>query len=88
MSLERGSVVRVPLTTPQRRLGTLGIASRAGITYSTEEIEVLGRIARVVALAIDDAPNLRKAQQAEVSTRSSTPDPSNRGYELHDRAVS
>jgi hypothetical protein len=48
----------------------------------------LGRIARVVALAIDDAPNLRKAQQAEVSTRSSTPDPSNRGYELHDRAVS
>jgi hypothetical protein len=29
-----GSVVRVPLTTPHRRLGTLGIASAPGVTYA------------------------------------------------------
>ncbi|HYB76997.1 MAG TPA: GAF domain-containing protein, partial [Candidatus Bathyarchaeia archaeon] len=34
-----GSVVRVPLTTPHRRLGTLGIASAPGVTYAAEDIE-------------------------------------------------
>ena len=65
MGIDLGSVVRVPLTTPHRRLGTLGIASRAGITYSTDDVEFMRRIARVVAFAIDDALNLRKAQQAQ-----------------------
>jgi formate hydrogenlyase transcriptional activator len=60
-----GSVVRVPLTTPHRRMGTLGIASRPGTTYRTDDIRFLRLIARVVALAIEDGVNLRKAQQAQ-----------------------
>jgi formate hydrogenlyase transcriptional activator len=63
-----GSVVRIPLTTPHRRLGTLGIASSLGVTYGPEDIDFLRLLARVVAFAIDDGLNLRKAQvaQAEV----------------------
>ena len=60
-----GSVVRVPLTTPHRQLGTLGIASRPGTTYSTDDVDFLRLIARVVAFAIDDRRNLRKAQKAQ-----------------------
>jgi len=56
-----GSVARVPLTTPHRRLGTLGIASRVGITYGTEDLDLLRPIARVVTFAIDDGLNLRRA---------------------------
>ena len=58
-----GSVVRVPLTTPHRRLGALGIASAPGVTYSTDDVAFLQVIARVVAFAIDDGLNLRRAQQ-------------------------
>ena len=58
-----GSVIRVPLTTPHRRLGALGIASAPGITYSTDDVAFLQVIARVVAFAIDDGLNLRRAQQ-------------------------
>ena len=60
-----GSVVRVPLTTPHRRLGALGIASAPGATYGPEDIDFLRLIARVVAFAIDDGLNLRKAQVAQ-----------------------
>jgi len=63
---EIGSVVRVPLTTAYRRLGTLGIAGRPGVTYSEEDIEFLRLIARVVAYGIDDAINVRRAQRAQV----------------------
>ena len=58
-----GSVIRVPLATPHRRLGALGIASARGITYSTDDVAFLQVIARVVAFAIDDGLNLRRAQQ-------------------------
>ena len=61
-----GSVVRLPLTTPHRRLGTLEIASAPGITYGAEEIGFLRLIARWIAFAIDDGLNLRRAQQAQV----------------------
>src|SRR5215470_11172575 len=62
--VEIGSVVRVPLMTPHQRLGTLGIASRPGTTYSADDISFLRLIARVVALAIEDRLNLRKEQEA------------------------
>ena len=58
-----GSVIRLPLTTPHRRLGALGIASAPGVTYSTDDVAFLQVIARVVAFAIDDGLNLRRAQQ-------------------------
>ena len=62
-----GSAIRVPLTTPHRRLGTLGIISDASIDYSSEDIEFLRMIARVVAFAIDDGLNLKRAQAAQAS---------------------
>jgi formate hydrogenlyase transcriptional activator len=58
-----GSVIRVPLTTPHRRLGALGVASAPGITYSNDDVAFLQLIARVIAFAIDDSLNLRRAQQ-------------------------
>jgi formate hydrogenlyase transcriptional activator len=62
VGLDIGSVVRVPLTTPHRRLGTFGIASDHPTRYSTEEIDFLRLIARVVAFALDDGLNLKRAQ--------------------------
>ncbi|MFY9557728.1 MAG: GAF domain-containing protein, partial [Blastocatellia bacterium] len=60
-----GSVVRVPLTTPRRRLGTLGIASAPGIIYSADDVGFLRHVARVAAFAIDDSLNLRRVEAAQ-----------------------
>jgi formate hydrogenlyase transcriptional activator len=60
-----GSALLVPLTTPHRRLGTLGIASAPGITYSSDDIVFLRLIARVVAFAIGHGLNLRRAHSAQ-----------------------
>jgi formate hydrogenlyase transcriptional activator len=62
---EIGSVVRLPLTTAYRRLGTMGIASHPGVTYSQEDIGLLQMIASMVASGIDDGLNLRRAQAAQ-----------------------
>jgi len=59
-----GSVIRVPLTTAHRRLGTLGIASRDRNAYRSQDVCFLQLLSRVVALAIDDALNRRKSQAA------------------------
>jgi formate hydrogenlyase transcriptional activator len=60
-----GSVLRVPLTTPHRHLGTLGIVSGSPHAYDADDIGFLSMIARVVAFAIDDGLNLRRAQLAQ-----------------------
>jgi formate hydrogenlyase transcriptional activator len=67
-----GSVVRVPLTAPHRRLGTLGLAAPSGIRYGTEDISFLQMIGCVVAFVIDDSLNLGCAQvaQAELQRQS------------------
>jgi formate hydrogenlyase transcriptional activator len=57
-----GSGVRVPLTTPHRRLGVFGISRDTVNPFSQEEIGFLGLIGRVVAFALDDGSNLRRAQ--------------------------
>jgi formate hydrogenlyase transcriptional activator len=57
-----GSVIRVPLTTAHRRLGTLGIASRDRNAYGLQDVCFLQFLSRGVALAIDDVLNLRKSQ--------------------------
>jgi formate hydrogenlyase transcriptional activator len=57
-----GSVLRVPLTTAYRRVGVFGIASTSVVHYSAEDISFLQLIARVVAVAIDNGLNLRRAQ--------------------------
>lgn len=57
-----GSGLRVPLTTPHRRLGVFGINRATVNPFSEEEISFLGLIGRVVAFALDDGLNLRRAQ--------------------------
>jgi formate hydrogenlyase transcriptional activator len=60
-----GSGISVPMTTPRRRLGTLGIARDACSPFNEEERGFLGLVARVVAFALDDGLNLRRAQNAQ-----------------------
>jgi formate hydrogenlyase transcriptional activator len=62
--LEVGPLVFVPLTTPQRRLGALGMSGHPGISYSSDDISFLRLIGRVVAFAIDDNFNLKRAEVA------------------------
>ncbi|HEV8046799.1 MAG TPA: sigma 54-interacting transcriptional regulator [Terriglobales bacterium] len=57
-----GSGVRVPLTTPHRRLGVFGVNRDTVNPFSEEEISFLELIGRVVAFALDDGLNLRRAQ--------------------------
>jgi GAF domain-containing protein len=54
------------MTTSHRRLGTLSICA-PGVTYSSDDIALLRLIVRVVAFAIDDGLNLRRAQSAQAS---------------------
>jgi formate hydrogenlyase transcriptional activator len=61
-----GSVIRVPLTTAHRRLGTLGICSQSRNAYRSEDVCFVQLLARGVALAIDDALNLRKSRAARL----------------------
>ena len=65
IGIKIGSVVRLPLTTPHRRLGILGIASAPGVTYGAEDIEFFRLVARVVAFALDDGLNLKRALAAQ-----------------------
>src|SRR5438105_3441500 len=57
-----GSSIRVPLITPHRPLGVFGIIRDTVNQFSEEEISFLGMIGRVVAFALDDGLNLRRAQ--------------------------
>jgi formate hydrogenlyase transcriptional activator len=63
--LEIGPLVFVPLTTPHRRLGALGMSGRRETVYSGEDIGFLRLIGRVVAFAIDDNFNLRQAEATQ-----------------------
>jgi formate hydrogenlyase transcriptional activator len=58
-----GSSVRVPLTTPHRRLGVFGIIRDTVNPFNDEEISLLRLVGRVVAFALDDGLNLKCAQQ-------------------------
>src|ERR1700720_2501647 len=57
-----GSGLRVPLTTPHRRLGIFGIIRDTVNPFSEEEIGFLELIGRVVAFALDDGLNLKRTQ--------------------------
>ena len=63
--LDVGPLVFVPLTTPQRRLGALGMSGSRGTVYSNDDVSFLRLIGRVVAFAIDDNFNLRRAEVAQ-----------------------
>ncbi|MGC2608136.1 MAG: sigma 54-interacting transcriptional regulator, partial [Silvibacterium sp.] len=62
--LDVGPLVFVPLTTPHRRLGALGMSGPPGAAYTSDDIAFLRLIGRVVAFAIDDNFNLRQAEAA------------------------
>ena len=62
--LDVGPLLFVPLTTPHRRLGALGMSGPPGTVYSNDEVSLLRLIGRVVAFAIDDNFNLRQAEAA------------------------
>jgi formate hydrogenlyase transcriptional activator len=63
--LEIGPLVFVPLTTPHRRLGALGMSGRRETVYASEDISFLRLMGRVVAFAIDDNFNLRQAEATQ-----------------------
>jgi formate hydrogenlyase transcriptional activator len=65
-----GSGVRVPLTTPHRRLGVFGISRDTVNPFSEEDICFLRPVGRVVAFALDDGLNLRRAQSAQACLQS------------------
>src|SRR5271155_2476930 len=65
-----GSGVRVPLTTPHRRLGVFGISRDTVNPFSEEDIWFLRLVGRVVAFALDDGLNLRRAQSAHACLQS------------------
>jgi formate hydrogenlyase transcriptional activator len=65
-----GSGVRVPLTTPHRRLGVFGISRDTVNPFSEEDICFLQLVGRVVAFALDDGLNLRRAQSAHACLQS------------------
>jgi formate hydrogenlyase transcriptional activator len=56
-----GSSVRVPLTTPHRRLGVCTLSRDTVNPFGEEEISFLELIGRVVAFALDDGLNLRRS---------------------------
>jgi formate hydrogenlyase transcriptional activator len=59
-----GSGISIPLSTPHRRLGTLGVARDKWEPFSEEDVGFLRLIGRVVAFALDDGLNLKRAQHA------------------------
>jgi formate hydrogenlyase transcriptional activator len=65
-----GSGVSIPMTTPHRRLGSLGIARDSAAPFEDEDIGFLRLIARVVAFALDDGLNLKRAQNAHACLQS------------------
>jgi formate hydrogenlyase transcriptional activator len=52
----------VPLSTAQRRLGALGFGNRQPYEYAPGEVSLMERIARQVAVAVDNALNYQRAQ--------------------------
>jgi formate hydrogenlyase transcriptional activator len=64
LGLDVGPLVFVPLTSPHRPLGALGVAGPLGTVYTDEDIAFLRLVGRVVAFAIDDNFNRRQAETA------------------------
>jgi formate hydrogenlyase transcriptional activator len=63
------SVCALPLTTGDRRLGSLVVASRNPDAYAGDDIGFLELVAHQTALAIDDALSFEKSQAAQTELR-------------------
>ena len=55
-----GSFCVLPLTTVHTRLGTLGFARRERATYTDADVQFMGEVAKLVALAIENATAFRE----------------------------
>jgi PAS domain S-box-containing protein len=66
LGLDPGPLVFVPLTTPHRRLGALGMSGPLGTVYTSEDVSFLQLVGRVLALRISDSLNLRQAEAARL----------------------
>src|SRR5439155_1039555 len=57
-------------TTARRRIGALGFGSRAPVAYTAADVTFLGEVAKLVAVAVDNALNFDEAQatQRQLST--------------------
>jgi formate hydrogenlyase transcriptional activator len=55
----------LPLTTARRRLGALGFGRRVRATYTASEIDFAGKVAKLVAVAIENALNFDEAQATQ-----------------------
>jgi formate hydrogenlyase transcriptional activator len=64
LGLDVGPLVFVPLTSPQRPLGALGVSGPPGTVFTEEDVAFLRLVGRVVAFAIDDNFNRRQAETA------------------------
>ncbi|HEY2469222.1 MAG TPA: PAS domain-containing protein, partial [Terracidiphilus sp.] len=70
LGLEVGPLVFVPLTTPHRRLGALGMSGSPGTVYSDDDISFLRLVGRIVAFAIDDTFNYQMVETARAELQS------------------
>src|SRR6202171_4206961 len=59
------AVCMLPLTTVDRRIGSMFIASEHPDAYSNDEVRFLGMVADQMALAIDDALNFEASRTAQ-----------------------
>src|SRR5439155_1323546 len=59
------SFCSLPLTTARRRIGALGFGSREPVTYTSADVDFLGEVAKLVAVAVDNALNFDAAQAAQ-----------------------
>src|SRR5207249_5207147 len=59
------SFCSLPLTTARRRIGALGFGSREPVTYRAADVDFLGEVAKLVAVAVDNALNFDAAQAAQ-----------------------
>ena len=61
------SFCTVPLVTVRRTLGILDFGSRLEDAYSPDDIEFMGRVARVVAVAVENAMNLETVREQQTA---------------------
>jgi formate hydrogenlyase transcriptional activator len=55
----------LPLTTPQRRLGAINFASASARSSDSCDLKLFARVARLVAVAVDNALNFQTAQTVQ-----------------------
>src|SRR5207249_5043004 len=57
------SFCSLPLTTARRRIGALSFGSREPVTYTAADVDFLSEVAKLVALAVDNALAFREIAQ-------------------------